>query len=655
MKLSKLFFWMKKKQGSLDVSMPSRNLDQKLIKKFQSKLIPNWSQFRYLGNFLNKTEKRILGAALTVFFAAMLTAGLVWFYKNHTLVPASGGEYSEALIGQPKYINPIFSSTNDVDADLVALIYSGLFKYNSEQQLVPELAADYTISTDGKVYDINLRQNIKWSDGEPFTADDVVFTFQTIQDPEIGSPLLAAFQGTQIEQIGDYSVRFTLKEPFAPFLNSLTLGILPQHVWGNLPPSAIRVSKSNLQPIGTGPWKFSKLTNSAGNIQSYTLERNELYYNKFPYLQTLTFKFYIDFTDTASFLKNQNVMAVSFLPNDLTEKIVGKNFDSYQFELPQYTALFFNPDTAPALKDNDFRLALQTALDKNKIVADALAGKGEIINSPILKGAPGYGTVTNTPAFDLEKANQLLNKSWTKIQPEDFFKTQYESSLKAKQNEIDAIKENTSTPPEEIEAKIKKIEDDISESIRQDMSPDQSFYRKNKSNEILSVAITTVDSPEYQLAAEAIAKMWRTIGVKTTILTVNGYQIVQDILRDRNYEVLLYGEIVGADPDPYPFWHSSQIAYPGLNLSLYVNRTVDKLLEDARATTTPAVRAQLYEKFQEILIKEIPAIFLYTPTYNFVADKKIKGITFKQIFSPSDRFSDLGNWYIKTKRQWNGF
>lgn len=635
--------------------MPSRNLDQKLIKKFQSKLIPNWSQFRYLGNFLNKTEKRILGIALTVFFAAMFTTGLVWFYKNNTLVPASGGEYSEALIGQPKYINPIFSSTNDVDADLVALIYSGLFKYNSQQQLVPELAADYTISTDGKVYDINLRQNIKWSDGEPFTADDVVFTFQTIQDPEIGSPLLAAFQGIEIEQTSDHSVRFTLKEPFAPFLNSLTLGILPQHTWGNLPPSAIRVSKSNLQPIGTGPWKFSKLTNSAGNIQSYTLQRNELYYNKLPYLQTLVFKFYIDFTDTASFLKNQNVMAVSFLPNDLTEKIVGKNFDSYQFELPQYTALFFNPDTAPVLKDNDFRLALQTALDKNKIVDDALAGKGEIINSPILKGAPSYGTVTNTPAFDLEKANQLLNKSWTKIQPEDFFKTQYESSLKAKQNEIDAIKENTSTPPEEIEAAIKKIEEEISESIRQDMSPDQSFYRKNKSNEILSVAITTVDSPEYQLAAEAIAKMWRTVGVKTTILTINGYQIVQDILRDRNYEVLLYGEIVGADPDPYPFWHSSQIAYPGLNLSLYVNRTVDKLLEDARATTTPAVRAQLYEKFQEILIKEIPAIFLYTPTYNFVADKKIKGITFKQIFSPSDRFNDLGSWYIKTKRQWNGF
>ena len=149
--------------------------------------------------------------------------------------------------------------------------------------------------------------------------------------------------------------------------------------------------------------------------------------------------------------------------------------------------------------------------------------------------------------------------------------------------------------------------------------------------------------------------MWRAMGIKTTIQTIGSNQIVKDILRDRNYEVLLYGEIVGADPDPYPFWHSSQITYPGLNLALFINRTADKLLEDARATTTEKVRAEQYEKFQEILAKEIPAIFLYTPTYNFVASKDIKGIKLEQAFSPSDRFNDLGNWYLKTKRQWSGF
>ena len=184
------------------------------------------------------------------------------------------------------------------------------------------------------------------------------------------------------------------------------------------------------------------------------------------------------------------------------------------------------------------------------------------------------------------------------------------------------------------------------------MNPDQTFYRKNKANEILQLRLTTVDTSEYQLAAETIAKMWRTIGVKIDIEIYNSNQITRNVLKDRAYEILLYGEIVGADPDPYPFWHSSQINYPGLNLSMFTNRTADTLLEVARATTTEKVRAENYEKFQEILAKELPAVFLYTPTYNFIASKEIKGITFENIFAPADRFNDLTHWYIKTKRQW---
>jgi len=636
--------------------MPSRNFDQKLIKKLQPRVIPSWSQFRYLGSFLTKKEKQIVSGALGVFLLTIATWSTIWFLKNFTIVPANGGEYSEALIGQPKYINPLFSSANDVDGDLTSLIYTGLFKYTNQQKLIPDLASEYTIEEDGKTYDIKLREDIKWSDGEPLTADDVVFTFQTIQDQEVGSPLYSAFQGIAIEQTGDFSVKFVLKEPFAPFLNSLTAGILPQHTWVNIPPSAIRLAKTNIQPVGSGPWKFDKLTkDSSGNINSYTLERNNFYYQKAPYLKTLTFKFYTDFTQAATALKSQDVMAASFLPNDLADKVAGKNFSPYKFELPQYTALFFNSDTASVLKDNDFRLALNLALDKNKILEEALGNKGETINSPILKGALGYNTEINFPGLDTEKTNQILTKTWSKIQPEEYFKTEYEALLKTKQADIEAIKKNTTTPEEEIAAAVKKIEDDVAESIRQEMDPDQSFYRKNKNNEILSISITTVDTSEYQQAALTIAKMWRAMGIKTTIQTIGSNQIVKDILRDRNYEVLLYGEIVGADPDPYPFWHSSQITYPGLNLALFINRTADKLLEDARATTTEKVRAEQYEKFQEILAKEIPAIFLYTPTYNFVASKDIKGIKLEQAFSPSDRFNDLGNWYLKTKRQWSGF
>ena len=658
--------------------MPSTNFDRKLIKKTRLSLVPSWPQFKYLGSFLTKIEKITINIALAILFLAVIGWGITWFLRNAVLVPASGGDYSEELVGKPKYVNPLFTSANDIDADLASLIYSGLFQFNNQQKLMPDLASDYKVSNDGKIYDINLRKDVKWSDGEPFSADDVIYTFGTIQDPEVGSPLLAAFQSIQIERTGDFAVRFTLKEAFAPFLSSLTVGILPQHVWANIPPSAVRLAKTNLQPIGSGPWKFSKLTkDSSGNIQNYSLDRNEVYYKDAPHLKTLTFKFYTDYTQAASALKSQEVMAVSFLPYDLANKIAGKNFQLYKFELPQYTALFFNQDGAPILRDSDMRLALNLAINKDEILTQALDNEGSVINSPILKGEFGYNPAINFPAFDAEKANQILDKSWKRIQPEDFFKAEYDAVLKTRQGEIDELKKNaatstkqttttaelaTTTPvdgtsvnmtPEQLTNEIQKIEKEVSDSIRQEMSAEQSFYRKNKNNEVLTITLTTADTPEYQKVAHAIAKMRHAVGVKTKIQIVSSNQITKEALRDRNYQTLLYGEIIGSDPDPFPFWHSSQISYPGLNLALFVNRAADKLLEDARATTTEQTRADLYEKFQQILAKEIPAVFLYAPVYDFVASKEVKGITFTKIFSPAERFNNLNGWYIKTKRQWH--
>ena len=653
MNWSKLFFWTKKKVGKPSISIRSHQLDRKLVKKIQPNHLPRLSQLRYVGSFLSSTEKKLILISTVIFFASGITWGAIWFSKHSERIPAAGGEYSEGLVGQPKYINPLFSSANDIDADLVSLIYSGLFKYNDRQELIPDLASDFSISENGTVYDINLKKDLRWSDNEPLTANDVAYTFETLADPEVESPLLTAFQGVKIEQTGDYSVRFTLKEPFAAFLHSLTVGILPQHIWSELSPAQVRPSHANIQPVGSGPWKLSKFRKpSTGQVQTYTLEQNPNYYRTLPYLHTITFKFYNDFQEIATALKNQDISASSFLPYDLASKIAGKNFNLYQFNLPQYTALFFNETNSTFLKNLESRTALSNAIDKNKIVAEALAGYGEVLQGPILKGTLGYTENLAMPTFDLEKANQILDKNWTKIQPEEFYNLEYAKAIKDKQANIDAIKNNTSTPAEAIAAQVKQIEEDTSAAVRESMSPTQTFYRKNKNNDILSITITTADTPEYTKVANSIAAMWEAAGVHTLIETINSYQLVRDVLRERSYEVLLYGEILGADPDPYPFWHSSQSNYPGLNLAMFSDRSADKLLEDARATTTEKVRAENYQKFQNILAKELPAVFLYTPKYNFIANNDIKGITLNTIFNPADRFNYLPNWYIKTKHQW---
>lgn len=645
MNLSKLFFWRKDKKPTVS------GLDQKLLKRVRSHFFPNFAQLKYLPRFLTKFEKKIIGLMTLMITCALVAFVVLLFIKNNTIVPASGGDYSEGLIGQPTFINPVFSSTNDVDADITYLIYSGLFKYDNNQNLIPDLASDYEVSTDGKVYSINLRQNIHWSDGENFTADDVIFTFETIENPEVNSPLYPAFQGVQVEKTSDYSVRITLKNAYAPFLSSLTVGMLPQHIWSDIPASSIKLAQQNLQPIGTGPWMFNKLIkDSNGNIQDYVLEHNKYYYQKQPYLKTITFKFYTDYTQAASAIKSQDIMALSFVPKDLAEKIGNKNFEPYNLQLPQYTALFFNQNLDEDLKTDNLRTALALAINKDKVNSDTTGGKGEVINTPILRGQVGYTNKIQPTVFDVDQANTLLDKTWKRIQPEDYYKLEYAALLKSRQPEIDAIKVSTTTV--DATTSIEQIQTEVGDAARQKMDSDQAFYRKDKNDNILTITITTADTPEYHLAAESVAKMWREIGVQTKIEYVDSHEIARTNIKERHYQVLLYGEIVGGDPDPFPFWHSSQVDYPGLNLALYSSRSADKILEEARSTPDNSKRASLYADFQNTLIKDVPAIFLYTPSYIFSVSKEVQGINLDKIVSPSDRYNDLSNWYIKTTRQW---
>ncbi|OGH68768.1 MAG: hypothetical protein A2754_00170 [Candidatus Magasanikbacteria bacterium RIFCSPHIGHO2_01_FULL_47_8] len=628
------------------------SLDQRLVKNTQERLFPSWSQLKYLNHFLSKAEKRLLTVSSTASILAILFLTGFFLYNHLDRIPKDGGEYSEAMIGQPKYINPLFASLTEVDTDLTSLIYAGLFRYNKDRVLTPELAASFTVSDDKKTYDITLRKDVRWSDGQEFTANDVIYTFEHIQNPEVGSPLLSAFQGVKIEKVDTHIVRFTLKEPFAPFIESLAVGIIPEHIWGEFPPSGIRLAKNNIQPVGAGAWQFNKLLkDEAGNIQSYQLTRNENYFEKKPYLKTLNFKFFNDYDQAIEAVRNHTVSALSFVPHQTT-RLGSQNLTSYTLHLPQYTALFFNQEQASSLKNSEVRSALGQAIDKTSLIHEALRDYGETVDAPILKGSLGYYPELSKLTFNTDSANSLLDKKWTRIEPEDYFKLRFETILKSYEGELDTLKKVASTTPEKIVEGQQKIETQITESIRKQMTADQPFYRHDKDKKILSLTITTVDSPEYVKTAELISKMWNKIGIQTNVQAVNRFEIGRELLKKRSYDILLYGEIVGSDPDPFPFWHSSQVDYPGLNLAMFADRNADKLLEEARITIDSKKRADLYKKFQDILAKELPAIFLYSPTHTFVVNRNIKGITANRINAPSDRYSDIANWYLKTKLKW---
>jgi len=601
----KISTWRPSKKTPIEVKpLPSdsvplalqQDLDKKLVMSLATRRWPDWQQLQYLPQYLSKKEKLIIRCLVALAIVA-LGFLVVRFYQRHVEYMArSGGEYTEALVGQPAYINPLLAQS-DVDRDLTRLVYSGLFKYDEQLQVVPDLASTYEISEDKKTYTIHLKPDLKWQNGNAIMADDVVYTFETLADSSYASPLATNFKGVSILRVDNQTVSFTLKEPFAPFLSNLTVGILPAHLWSDVSPTNFRLAEYNTKPIGSGLYLFKELTkDKSGNVKTYVLERNANYYGQQPFIDRITFKLYPDFDTAINALKNNSVAGLSYLPASSRDTL-NKNKDIiiHNLRLPQYTAVFFNQKNS-LLKIKEIRQALAYAIDRQRIITEAEGGEAVLANAPILEGFLGYSTDAKQYEFDQAKAGSMLDAAGWKI-------------------------------------------------------PEAGGLRQKNGAE-LRFSLTTVDQTEYLHAANIIQENWEAIGVGIELKILNPSRVNQEIIKPKDYEALLYGEILGADPDPYPFWHSSQAAGSGLNLSAYYNKEADKLLESARQLSDPAERAKKYIDFQNILLEDEPAIFLFSPVYDYPINKKIRGINTELITTPSGRLNTIGQWYIKTKLHW---
>ena len=590
--------------------------DEKLVQKLSAnKRIPSWQQFKYISAYLNKTEHiivRLLTGLLLVSVACLL---INVYWTKSALMPKAGGTYTEGLVGAPRYINPLFSSSSDVDLDLSGIVFSGLLKFTDEG-LVKDLASDYQISSDQKVYTFQLRQNIKWHDGEDFNAEDIIFTFNRINDQKTKTPLYFTFRGVSVEKVDDYTIRFTLAEPFAPFLESLTVGILPEHIWNNIQPENMTMAEYNLKPVGTGAYKFKSLIkNKNGNIKSFNLERNDAYYEKTGYIDELTFKFYQTFEQAVEALNNKIVEGISYLPKEIRGRIINnRNLNFNLLQLPQYTAAFFNYRNNPVLKDVAIRKLLSHGANKEKIVNEILNAEAQTIESPVLNGSLGYTDDFVKFPFNPEYAKAELEKAGWVL-------SDYKKETKVEEG-------SEETAVEEYPYQVRKKKDNY-----------------------LEFNLTTVNQPENVAIAKELQKDWQQIGAKINLVVVDTNKI-QDTIKNRDYEILLYGQILGFDPDPYPFWHSNQETHPGLNLTSLNNPAINKLLEEARKTTDETQRAIKYTEFQKLLADSVPAIFLFNPTYTYPQNKKIKGFNTERLILPANRFNNITSWYIKTQRDW---
>ncbi|MGH9857838.1 MAG: ABC transporter substrate-binding protein, partial [Acidobacteriota bacterium] len=467
-------------------------------------------------------------------------------------------------------------------------------------EIEPDLATGYELSADNLVYTIHLREGVQWHDEQPFTADDVVFTIRSIQTPEYGSPLESSFQGVLVEKIDDHTVRFSLKQSYAPFLTNLTVGIVPKHVWEQIPPGNASLAEQMLKPIGTGPFKFAELTTRrrTGEVTAFQAIRNEAYYGQKPYLDEIIFTFFPTHEEASRAFVTGKTDGLGFLQLSQAQDVKSRSSLSlHRLLLPQYFGLFFNEIRNEALGDAGVRSALALATDRRQVIEQALEGEAREAVGPIPEALFDFGEELTKSTFDPETAKQNLEDAGWR--------------------------------------------DANSDGVRE------------KDGKELRVTITTTDWPEYVKTAEVVKDQWQAIGVGVEVESFGAGVIQQTIVGPREYEVLLYGEILSIDPDPYPFWHSTQTRSPGLNLSLFKDERTDKILEDARRTHQLDQRQELYKEFHQRFMELHPAVILYQPYYLFATRGGVRGNTMEKTNLPASRFNDIENWHVNTKRVWN--
>ncbi|MBI2634927.1 MAG: hypothetical protein HYW79_00015 [Parcubacteria group bacterium] len=559
--------------------------------------IKTWNK---LWNHLNAKERLWLAffAVIILFSISFLTNNL---YRSQTrITPAEGGVYVEALSESPHNLNPILS-TNDADRDLSRLIFSSLLKYSENGELIPDLAASYQISKDGKTYTIKLKDKILWHDGTDFTADDVIFTINAAQNPEYNSPLRTAWQGVKAESPDKDTVIINLKTPYGAFIENLALlGILPKHIWSKVIPQNFPLADFNLKPVGTGPYKLTKLQKDPlGRIISSNLSVNDNYFGSVPLIKNIVFKFYLSEEEAISAFNRKEVDGLLLQTAQNKNQLRGLPNSSI-FSLPSFRvyAIFLNTDHN-IFKDSNIRKAINYAVNREDLLNKILGGDGKVAIGPIPPGMSGSSPNLEGYTYDPQKAEEILQKNGWKKNADGIY--------------------------------AKKL-------------------GKDKEETLLKITIITTKS--IQLATVLIHDYFKNVGIESDFKILSLSELHQNYIRTKNYDAILIGESYTGIIDPYVFWHGAAIKDPGLNLSLYSNRNVNKILEETRQIADPVKRASKLEEFQKLVLNDAAAVFLYSPNYIYAVNNSIKNINLKKLAIPSNRFSKINEWYVETERVW---
>lgn len=521
-------------------------------------------------------------------------------------IPSHGGSLTEGAVGPARFLNPVIAMSQ-ADSDLSTLIYSGLMRATAEEGVIADLAESYSISEDGTTYTFKIRPTARFHDGRALTSADVAFTVAAAKNPAIKSPLRADWEGVVVETPDARTVIFKLPRAYAPFIQNTTMGILPKHLWNTVSPEEFPFSPTNTRPIGSGPYQVANMrTDATGSVSRYDLDAFKDFALGKPFLKRITFLFYPNQRAMLTAFDQGRIDAVAGIDPAQLKSIKRTDVQTITTILPRVFGVFFNQSHATVLADLSVRTALDTAIDKQRLVDMVLSGYGAPLAGPM---PPARTSIEK--AHDLTVATAYTDDSIAAAQ-----------ALLTKGGWKHDTETNTWT---------------------------------KASGQKLAFTLSTADPAELVATANYVAAAWKVLGVEVAVQVYPLSDLNTTVIRPREYDAILFGEVVGRDFDFFAFWHSSQRNDPGLNLALYANSQVDTLLSQARATTDTTERQKIYDQFATLVEKDRPAVFLYSPEFLYEVPKGLRGVSLDAITAPGERFLSAYQWYTDTESVWSIF
>ncbi len=517
---------------------------------------------------------------------ALVGLQMVWFQQSYvTRAAVDGGTYAEAVKGPIDTLDPLYATT---PAEIAAgrLLFSSLYQLDTTGNVKNDIAE--TMVNDGdKNFTVTLRKDVRWHDGLPLNADDIVFTVGLMKNPAVRAVMAGSWRGIEVQKIDEFTVKFMLPASYAAFPQALTFAVLPQHLLKSVEPSSLRESGFSKAPVGSGPFSLRLLQTinaTTGRKVVHMVANNDSYLGA-PRLDRLQLHVYNDDDDFARALRTGEVSAASDVTGAVASGVDKSRYDVIAKPINNGVYAIFNT-TQPLLANVKIRQALQVGTDTQAIRAQ-LYGAPQAMDLPFATRQVSGSEAVSAPKHDKAAAMKILTEAgWT-----------------AK------------------DGKLKKGEDK------------------------LQMRVVTRKNGDYEKALEVLAGQWRELGIDVMTQVVdtssNGQNFTQQVLQERNYDVLLDELVIGPDPDVFAYWHSKGL----LNFSSYTNQVSDDALASARSRSDPALRAVKYASFARQWLNDAPAIGLYQSDFIYVRNKSAQSIMPSEtIVDPNEHYAGVRYW-----------